>query len=100
MKYKTVFENLAKQDLKEVAFYYDSQQKGLGKSFLNTIRKSIKLLEVYPRISQIRYFEVHTFVVDTFPYLIHYYLDESTRFIVIIGVLHTSRNPIIWKDRL
>jgi ParE toxin of type II toxin-antitoxin system, parDE len=99
LKYKSVLEEFAKQDLKETSFYYDSVQVGLGKLFLAAIKKSIKLLEIYPVISQIRYFEVHTFVVDTFPYLIHYYIDESSKNIVIIGILHTSRNPVIWKER-
>jgi hypothetical protein len=39
---------------------------------------------------------VRTAVLDVFPFMIHYLIDEPGKKIVIIAVLHTSRNPEIW----
>lgn len=100
MKYKIVIENLAKEDLRTSTKWYDTQQKGLGRTFLATVKKNIAQIKKYPFIAQIRYFEVHTEVVDIYPYLIHYYIDPDRKAIVIIAVLHTSRDPIIWNQRL
>lgn len=100
MRYKIVIENLAKEDLRTATKWYDTQQKGLGRIFLTTVKKNITQIKKYPFIAQIRYFEVHTAVVDTYPYLVHYYIDPDRKAIVIIAVLHTSRDPIIWNQRL
>jgi len=36
-------------------------------------------------------------VFDVFPFMAHYNVDESNKTIIIAAVLHTSRNPEIWK---
>jgi plasmid stabilization system protein ParE len=100
MRYKIVIENLAKEDLRTSTKWYDTQQKGLGRTFLATVKKNITQIKKHPFIAQIRYFEMHTAVVDTYPYLIHYYIDPDRKAIVIIAVLHTSRDPIIWNQRI
>jgi len=100
MRYKSIIENLAKEDLRSTAKWYDTQQNGLGKKFLATVKKTIAQIKKYPFIAQIRYFEVHTAVLEVYPYLIHYYIDPDKKAIVIIGVLHTSRDPIIWNKRI
>jgi plasmid stabilization system protein ParE len=100
MRYKSVIENLAKEDLITATKWYDTQQKGLGKKFLATVMKTIAQIKKYPFIAQIRYFEVHTAVVEVYPYLVHYYIDPDRKAIIIIGVLHTSRDPIIWNKRV
>jgi plasmid stabilization system protein ParE len=99
MRYKSVIENLAKEDLREAVKWYDSQQIGLGKKFLATVKKTIDQLKSYPDIAQIRYYEVHTAVIEIYPYLIHYYVDPTVKAIIIIGILHTSRDTSIWDKR-
>jgi plasmid stabilization system protein ParE len=99
MRYKSVIENLAKEDLREAVKWYDSQQIGLGKKFLANVKKTINQLKSYPNIAQIRYHEVHTAIVEVYPYLIHYYVDPEVNTIIIIGILHTSRDTSIWDKR-
>jgi plasmid stabilization system protein ParE len=100
MKYKTVIENLAKQDLRETTEWYEMKQKGLGKRFLTATRKEIKKIIPFPYSTQIRYSEVHTIIVKDFPFMVHYYIDDYRKSIIVIGVLHTSINPESWKNRL
>jgi plasmid stabilization system protein ParE len=99
MRYKSVIENLAKEDLREAVKWYDSQQIGLGEKFLANVKKTINQLKSYPEIAQIRYHEVHTAVVEVYPYLIHYYVDLEIKTIIIIGILHTSRDTSVWDKR-
>lgn len=100
MKFKIIIQNAAKVDLRKAAFYYNEARKGLGKEFLENVNKNIQRIKLNPFIAQIRYFEVHTAVVEVFPYMIHYYLDSDKKAIVIIAVLHTSRDSEIWETRI
>jgi hypothetical protein len=79
MKYKSIIQNVAKQDLREAAKWYDTKRKGLGKEFLDKIKENIDRLKSNPFIAQIRYFEVHTAVVDVYPFMIHYYIDPDKK---------------------
>jgi plasmid stabilization system protein ParE len=95
--YKVIILPLANLDIKEAAEWYNTKQKGLGKKFIYQIRQKVKLLKQEPQSSAIRYDETRTAVSDVFPFMIHYNVDESKKLITISAILHTSRNPDIWK---
>ena len=99
MKFRIIIQNAAKVDLRKAALYYNEAKKGLGKEFLEKVKQNMERIKANPFIAQIRYFEVHTAVVEVFPYMIHYYLDSDKKAIVIIAVLHTSRDSEIWETR-
>jgi plasmid stabilization system protein ParE len=88
---------LAKQDIKEAADWYNSRQKGLGKKFTFQIRETLNLLKKTPYNSAIRYDDVRTAILNVFPFMIHYTIHKSNKQIIISAVLHTSRNPDLWK---
>lgn len=88
---------LAKQDIKEAALWYNTKQKGLGKRFSLQIRQKVDLLKQEPYAAAIRYDDVRTAVLDVFPYMVHYSIDEAKKLILISAILHTSRNPDLWK---
>ena len=95
--YKVIILPLAKKDIKESALWYNKKQKGLGKRFTLEIRRKINLLKQEPYAAAIRYDDVKTAVLDIFPYMVHYSVDEAEKLIVISAVLHTSRSPDNWK---
>lgn len=97
--YKVVILPIAKQDIKEAALWYNSKQKELGKRFTVLVRQKINLLRQNPLSSATRYDEVKTAVLDVFPFMIHYSIDEQQKLVIITAVLHTSRNPDIWKQQ-
>ncbi len=37
--------------------------------------------------------------IKKFPYLIHYRIHEESKTVYVEAMLHTSRNPRIWKRR-
>jgi len=88
---------LAKQDVKEAALWYESKQIGLGKRFTLHVRQKLNVLRKNPLLFVNRYDETRTAVFDVFPFMAHYNVDEHRKLIIISAILHTSRNPDIWK---
>lgn len=97
--YKVVILPLAKKDVKDAADWYNSRQQGLGKRFTFHVRKKINLIKSEPFIYVNRYDEVKTAILDAFPFMIHYSVENSDKLITISAILHTSLNPDIWGSR-
>lgn len=95
--YKVTILPLAKLDIREAALWYNSKQRGLGKRFTLHIRQKTALLRQEPFATAVRFDDVRTAVLDVFPFMIHYTTDESKKLIIISAILHTSRNPDLWK---
>jgi plasmid stabilization system protein ParE len=100
MKYKSFILLTAKEDLREAAKWYNKARQGLGKELVTRFRERMTELRANPLTCQIRYSEVHTALVEQFPYMIHYYVDQQNKTIVVISILHTSRDPKVWDERL
>ncbi|MDB5158870.1 MAG: Plasmid stabilization system protein [Mucilaginibacter sp.] len=96
--YKVTILPLAKLDIRETATWYNGKQNGLGKRFTTEVRQKVNHIKQDPFISVVRYDEVRTAVLEVFPFMIHYNVNEEENLIIILAVLHTSRNPDIWKS--
>lgn len=94
--YKVIILPAAKQDIKEAADWYNSRQIGLGKRFTNQVREKVNLIKQNPYSYTNRYEEVRTAVLDVFPFMIHYSIDEPLNTIIILAILHTGRDPAKW----
>jgi plasmid stabilization system protein ParE len=97
--FKVVILPLAKKDIYDAAQWYHKKQPGLGKRFTGEVRSTVSFIVKNPMASAKKYDNVRTAVLNTFPFLIHYTIDEIKNIIVITAVLHTRRNPKIWENR-
>ncbi len=97
--YKSIILPLAKQDIREAALWYKQRNKGLGKKFTAEVREKIRFIRENPPASNVRYDDVRTAVLNIFPYMVPYTIDESGKAIVVSAVFHTSRAPELWKTR-
>ena len=97
--YKVLLLPLAKLDIGESAKWYENRQKGLGKKFVQEIRIKMDVIRKNPKAFAVRYKKVRTAVLNIFPYIIHYTVEEKQKTIIVSAVLHTSRNSEIWKKR-
>jgi ParE toxin of type II toxin-antitoxin system, parDE len=88
---------LALNDIKEISIWYEEVQKGLGKRFVKSFKNEVVILKVKPHLFQNRYDETKVALIESFPYLIHFEINNTD--IVIKAVIHTSRNNKIWKNR-
>lgn len=97
--YKVILLPLSKLDISDAATWYDTKQKGLGKRFTKEVRAKISFILENPKAYAIRYDKTRCAVLDIFPFLIHYTIDEKSRTIIVAAILHTSLNPKKWSNR-
>jgi plasmid stabilization system protein ParE len=97
--YKSIILPLAKEDVREAALWYGKRQEGLGKRFTAEAREKVHFIRQNPKASNVRYDSVRTAVLNVFPFMVHFTIDEKNKTIIISAVLHTSRDPELWKNR-
>jgi plasmid stabilization system protein ParE len=95
MAFKIKLEPKAFEDIQEAIEYYNEQQVGLGKRFHKTIKLAFDTLKNDP-FFQIKYDEVRCFYTKPFPFLIHYIVIEHSKTVLVLAIIHTSRNPNTW----
>lgn len=86
-------------DIQSAIDYYERQQEGLGRKFEAMLHDILMNLQMNPHYA-IRYDNVRCLPMQLYPYMIHFTLDESANEIRIHAVLHTSRNPNIWRRNM
>lgn len=87
----------AERDIQATFEWYESQQSGLGEEFLVHLREKLEALRSFPESFPVIYKNVRRAVVSKFPYAV-FYVAEPAR-VVVLAVLHTSRDPAIWPRR-
>jgi plasmid stabilization system protein ParE len=97
--YKSIILPPAKEDIRDAALWYDEKQKGLGKRFISQVREKVYFIRQNPQTGSLRYDNVRTMVLNVFPFMVHYTINEISETIIVSAVLHTSRNPEIWTER-
>jgi plasmid stabilization system protein ParE len=97
MTYAIRLREEAEHDLEEASSWYESQGPGLGHDFLDTVIHLLNLIEQSPLSYPLIYRGAHRAVLPRFPFAIFYVIRESE--IVVISVMHGSRNPARWQDR-
>ena len=87
----------ARTDIYEAANWYESQRKGLGGDFLDEIASTFaRIFEsptLYPEIHR----GIRRVVLRRFPFGVFYQL--RTDVVVVIAVMHASRDPRRWRER-
>jgi len=82
--YKTIILPLAKEDIREAAKWYNKQQGGLGKRFTDEVREKVHYISQNPKALNVRYDGVRTAVLNVFPFMIHFAVDEENKIIIIV----------------
>ena len=98
MPYQLSISEDAKFDILDAFLWYEDQREGLGLRFEVSIEASLQKISTNPKSFQSRYDDVHVHFIQRFPYGIHYLIEKDE--VKVIGVFHTSRDPINWNERL
>ncbi|MBT0608319.1 hypothetical protein [Aequorivita echinoideorum] len=77
---------------------YKKRNKILSSRLRAEIKEVYVLIQKNPLAFQKKYLNVHICYCKSFPYAIHYILENKV--IKVIAVFHTSRNPENWLDRI
>lgn len=87
----------AERDLENAAAWYEEQRPGLGHAFLDEVSRSLRRIVdnagLYPLIHR----NTRRALIRRFPFGIYYRLQ--TNCVIVIAVLHGSRDPRRWKRR-
>lgn len=100
MSYTVKILPIAYRDARDAKKWYNKQREGLGDEFKVEVNKEIQYIREYPEHYQVRYKQLRQSLVNRFPYLIFYILEEENNRIVILGILHAKRNPELIRKRM
>ncbi|MFM9912626.1 MAG: type II toxin-antitoxin system RelE/ParE family toxin [Methylophilaceae bacterium] len=93
-----VFRRQARREFDAAGNWYEQERAGLGEEFLAEIGRLLTRITTTPNQFPLIYQDVHKAVALRFPYCI--YFRQREQYIVVLAVLHSARNPAIWKQRL
>lgn len=99
VKYQVKIDLDALADIQEATNWYNQQLDGLGSRFQKQVKQQINSLKTKPEHYSIRYADVRCMLIKKFPFLIHYTIENFTFTVKVFAVIHTSRNPKIWKEK-
>ncbi len=87
----------AQEDLEDAAQWYEEQRRGLGGRLLDEALRTIGLIAESPRSYPRVHGELRRAVTRRFPFGIFYLIENDG--VVVIAVMHASRDPDRWKER-
>jgi plasmid stabilization system protein ParE len=98
MAVELIFATEVRQDIGETYDWYENRRPGLGEEFLSCVEACIQSLcrtpELYAKVRK----DYRRAIVRRFPYVV--FFEHSGDAVTIYGVLHTSRDPKKWRERL
>jgi plasmid stabilization system protein ParE len=99
MTWKLAYYDEARQDVRDAKKWYFEQQPGLEKRFAEDVKNCISRLQKNPLHYEVRYRQVRLAYCTTFPYAVHFYIDDAAKQLVIIAIIHQHRSPELAKSR-
>lgn len=92
--------DIVKYDIKEAKDWYRHQKTGFEKEFFKEVKKNILKLKTNPLGYEAKYKNIRTAFTDIFPFAIHFYIDKPAQQLVIIAIIHQSRQPLLSEKRI
>ncbi|MBK8208059.1 MAG: type II toxin-antitoxin system RelE/ParE family toxin [Planctomycetes bacterium] len=88
----------ALEDLAEICAWYQRKLHDLELRFQADFDRSLAQILLDPTIHAADEVGLRRISMGTFPYHIGYLIERDL--VVIVGVIHTSRHPGVWKARV
>jgi plasmid stabilization system protein ParE len=88
----------AEHDLAESAAWYEQQRTGLGQEFLDAALATFSAITDIPNGFAVIHRSVRRALLHRFPFAVFYVFDRDG--VVVLGVLHGSRHPRFWMNRV
>ncbi len=85
-------------DLLEAVTWYEQQRVGLGSDFLDAVAITLSRISASVSAYPIVYKSTRRALLPRFPFGIFYHMDD--RCVIVVAILHGSRHPQNWRDRL
>ena len=89
----------AQLDLQAAARWYEAQEQGLGRLFLEQVRATFHRIRTNPEAYALGYRGTRRALIRRFPYGVIYLPVPDQNSIVVLAVLHCGRDPKLWRQR-
>ncbi|MDF1548047.1 MAG: type II toxin-antitoxin system RelE/ParE family toxin [Bacteroidales bacterium] len=87
----------AEEDLEESIEYYNIRKQGLGYEFARTVSDTFDRIKENPLQFPYEYKEMRKAQIDKFPFNIYFVIKNPVGY--ILGIFHSSRNPLKMRVR-
>ncbi|MBI5855534.1 MAG: type II toxin-antitoxin system RelE/ParE family toxin [Nitrospirae bacterium] len=87
----------SERDLADAAVWYEEQRQGLGHEFLDEVLTMLSSIAATPLMHPNVHRNTRRAVIHRVPFGVYFRVEEAT--IVVVAVMHGSRNPRRWKNR-
>jgi toxin ParE1/3/4 len=87
----------ALQDVKEAAEYYAARVPGLDLRFIDAVEETVERILAAPARWRIVEDDIRRCLTHVFPHGVIYTIEQD--FVLILAVMHCSREPGYWTDR-
>ena len=94
---KVLFSSIATKDVQEIINYYDEINPQISDVFLDELEETKNFIELHPQACVKKLNLIRVRYLKRFKYGVYFKIYHKS--ITVIGVLHNSRNPQIWKNR-
>ena len=88
----------AKDEFTEAISYYNAQSEGLGYEFAAEVKRTLERIVQYPDAWSKLSNRTRRCRTNRFPYGVIYQVRKET--LLIVAVMHLSKEPESWKSRL
>jgi len=88
----------ARLEFRESAAFYKERDEGLGFAFAKEIESVLTMIQAAPERWRCIEEDVRRCLVQRFPYGLLYTIEPD--FILIVAVMHCSRKPGYWRNRV
>lgn len=99
MSYSLFYFDEALHDIKEAKTWYHEHQSGIEKILSESIKETLNRIQKNPQLYAVCYKNIRIAHLKTFPFGIHYFINEQEHKIIIMAILHHKRNPQTVKRR-
>jgi toxin ParE1/3/4 len=89
----------ARLDLEAAVRWYEAQENGLGRMFVQEVRQAFQRIRTNPEAYPASYRNTHRALIRRFPYGVVYLPIPGQDTIVVLAVLHCGRDPKLWQKR-
>jgi toxin ParE1/3/4 len=96
-EYRLVAEPRANLDVAAAYQWYESERAGLGRQFLDQLEAAYDRIAQDPLEFQDLESGIRRVLLSRFPYAVYFVIESDV--VVVLAVLHVSRNPAEWQRR-
>ncbi len=97
---KVVFSAAARSQIHEIAASYAGERRGLGVDFIESVYRAVALIQAFPRIGAKVNDRYRKLILQRFPYVVIYSIEEDLDRLRVTAISHQRRDPDNWRYRI